>query len=49
MEKIRLEHENRIRVENAEHEEISGRDKEEQEDRIGLETLEREDMLLRQK
>ena len=49
MEKLRLEHENRIRVENAEREERLKREKEEREDRIRLETLEREDRLLRQK
>ena len=46
MEKLRLEHENRIRVENAEHEE---RLRHEREERIRLETLEREDRLLREK
>ena len=49
MEKLRLEHENRIRVENAEREERLRREKEEREERIRLETLEREDRLLRQK
>ena len=49
MEKLRLEHENRIRVENAEREERLKREKEKREDRIRLETLEREDRLLRQK
>ena len=49
MEKLRLEHENRIRVENAEREERLRREKEEREDRIRLETIEREDRLLRQK
>ena len=49
MEKLRLEYENRIRVENAEREERLRREKEEREDRIRLETLEREDRLLRQK
>ena len=60
IEKIRLEHEERlrhekeereerIRVENAELEERLRREKEEREDRIRLETLEREDRLLRQK
>ena len=49
MEKLRLEHENRIRVENAEREERLKREREEREDRIRLETLEREDRLLREK
>ena len=49
MEKLRLEHENRIRVENAEREERLKREREEWEDRIRLETLEREDRLLREK
>ena len=49
MEKLRLEHENRIRVENAECKERLRREKEEREDRIRLETLEREDRRLREK
>ena len=49
MEKLRLEHENRIRVENAEREERLKHEREEREDRIRLETLEREDRLLREK
>ena len=49
MEKLRLEHENRIRLENAEREERLRREKEEREDRIRLETLEREDRMLREK
>ena len=49
MEKLRLEHENKIRVENAEREERLRREKEEREDRVRLETLEREDRLLREK
>ena len=49
MEKLRLEHENRIRLENAEPEERLRREKEEREDRIRLETLEREDRMLREK
>ena len=49
MGKLRLEHENRIRVENAEREERLRREKEGREERIRLETLEREDRLLRQK
>ena len=48
MEKIRLEHENDIRVENAECEERLRRKKEEREDRKSLETIEGEDRLLRQ-
>ena len=42
MEKLRLEHENRIRVENEEREEKLKREKEQLEERIRLETLERE-------
>ena len=38
MEKLRLEHEDRIRFENAEREEKLRREKEEQEERMGLET-----------
>ena len=38
MEKIRLVHENRTRVENAEREERLRHEKEEREDRIRLET-----------
>ena len=49
MEKLRLENENRIRVENAELEERLRCEKEEREERIRLETLEREYRLLRQK
>ena len=43
MEKLRFEHENRIRVENEEREEKSKREKEQLEERIRLETLEREE------
>ena len=43
MEKLRLEHENRIRVENEEREEKLKREKEQLEERIRLETLEREE------
>ena len=49
IEKIKLEHEDRIRVEKAEHEERLRREKEEREERIRLETIEREDRLLREK
>ena len=48
-EELRLEHEKRIRVENAERAERLRRKKEEREDRIRLETTERKDRLLRQK
>ena len=44
MEKLRLEHENRIRVENEEREEKLKREKEQLEERIRLETLEREEI-----
>ena len=47
MEKLKLEHENRIRVENAEREERLRREKEEREDRIRLEPIEREARLVR--
>ena len=46
---LRLEHEDRIRVENAERVERLKREKEEKEERIKLETIEREDWLLRAK
>ena len=49
MEKLRLEHENKIRVENAECGERLRQEKEEREDRNNLETIEGEDRLLRQK